>query len=105
MNEATQTGVAMAAMGMIGTIVGLIVGFLKDRDKLRFDSDLAALKTQNTTQAAQIADNTKKLQDCEEKHRDCEEKHVSMVERMVEIERSLAGKKDETSDHKPLGGK
>lgn len=44
MNEATQTGVAMAAIGMIGTIVGLLVGYLKDRDKLKYDAEFATLK-------------------------------------------------------------
>lgn len=44
MNEATQTGVAMAAIGMVGTVVGLLIGWLKDRDKLRYDAEFAKLK-------------------------------------------------------------
>ena len=35
MNETTQTGVAMAAIAAVSTIAGLLIGWLRDRDKLR----------------------------------------------------------------------
>lgn len=109
MNDATQTGFAMAAIGLAGTIAGLFFGWLKDRDKLKFGDEVTALKAQNTVQAGQIAAQELKITSltaiqaaCEQRHKECEEKHKTTETRIADIERSLEAKKDKTSDHEPL---
>lgn len=62
MNEATQTGAAMAAIGMVGTVVGLLIGYLKDRDKLRYDAEFAKIRAQQER--------------CEEESKKCNEEHA-----------------------------
>lgn len=85
MNDATQTGVAMAVIGLLGTISGLFFGWLKDREKLRYDTEFAALKTQNATQATQIATLT-------QEHAKCQEQNRSTEARLASIEAALAAK-------------
>lgn len=106
MNEATQTGVAMAAIGLVGTIAGLFFGWLKDRDKIKFDKKLTdqaaqiqTLTTQNATQgtqmaaqATQIATLTTTQADCEKKHKECEEKHKTTETRIEALEGKLGQK-------------
>jgi len=121
MNDATQTGVAMAAIAMIATVMGSVISYLKDRDKLRYDNELAALKHQNAGQATQLATLTVAQIECERRHRECEEKHQTNSQQIAEIramllqkkddagelricdiERVLAGKKDDTAEHRPV---
>ncbi len=97
MNEATQTGVTMAVIGLVGTVSGLFFGWLKDREKYRFDVELNGLKSQNAQQATQIASLTRD-------HADCKEDHRRTEVRLAAIEQALAGKKDQTGEHKPLPG-
>lgn len=99
MTEATQTGVAMAAIGMIGTVVGLIVGVVKDRDKLKYDkkitdqdAKIAVLTIQNTQQAAEMVS-------LRHQHTECVEQHKTVEAELVQIRLSLAGKKDDTTTH------
>jgi len=121
MNDATQTGVAMAAIAMIATVMGSVISYLKDRDKLRYDNEFATLKHQNAGQATQLAILTVAQSECERRHRECEEKHQTNSQQIAEIramllqkkddagelricdiERVLAGKKDDTAEHRPV---
>ena len=69
MTPETQTGVAMAGIGMVGTIVGLLVGFLKDRDKLKHDAA-------TVRRDADIAILKEHQQRCEDEARRCREEHA-----------------------------
>ncbi len=116
MNDTTQTGIAMAALAMIGTVVGTVVGYFRDRDKLRHDVQLKALETQNKTQAEQIATQAEQIatqgkritrltqisRKRDRKHRECEEQHQATAARLEQIESKLAQKKDASGPHEPL---
>ncbi len=99
MNEATQTGVAMAAIAAVCTVAGALLGWLKERDKLQFDAKLAALQAQNTNQESRILALTATQDECEEgqrraedRARSCEEKHATTESRLSEIERIMAAR-------------
>lgn len=92
MNDATQTGFAMAAIGLAGTIAGLFFGWLRDRDKLQYDAKFTALQTQNSTQAAQIATLADTQAECEKRHKECEDQHKTTELRIRDIEQALAKK-------------
>lgn len=90
MNEGGWLGIA--ALG-----ISALFAWLNKRDSLRHDSENAALKAQNATQAVQIADNANDLKKCEEKHEDtqgkldkCEQKHGSTEERLAAVETKIA---------------
>ncbi len=102
MNEATQTGAAMAAIGMAGTLVGLIVGYFKDRDKLKYDAEFAALKNQNAGQATQIATQAVQIGALVKQHDECQDRARTQDARLASIEAALAHKKDDTAAHKPV---
>lgn len=116
MNEVTQTGFAMGAIGLAGTVAGLFFGWLKDRDRLNNGTEITEIKAQNTVQAGQIAANAlasaqlaRQLSACERKHDECEEKHQVAAERQAttdarieEIMRLIAAKKDKTGPRSPL---
>lgn len=86
MNETVQTGAAMVAC----TIAGLFFGWLKDRDKLRYDAKFAALETageqrkvENLIQAAQIKTLTgqnveqgEQIETLTTQHAECKEDHA-----------------------------
>jgi len=69
-DPATWSAVALAAVAAVGSFMTAVLGYLRDRDKLRYDAQLAALevktdacheerdglKAQNTGQQAQIND-------------------------------------------------
>jgi hypothetical protein len=95
MDPATQQGAAMAAIGLAGTLAGLFFGWLRDRDKLRYDQEFAALKTQNATQATQIATLTRE-------HAECKEQSRLTESRLLALERAIEQKKDRTDGHVPL---
>lgn len=97
MDPATQQGAMMAAIGLVGTVSGLFFGWLKDREKMRFDVELNGLKSQNATQATQIATLTRD-------HAECKEDHRRTEIRLEAIEAALLQKKDATGEHKPLPG-
>lgn len=82
-NDATWIGVAMAGIALIGTIVGNLVSYFKDRDKLIYDRKVVQLEA--------------KVGECEEKHAltqekltKCEEGHQESSARHDETERRLA---------------
>lgn len=94
MNEATQTGVAMAIVGMIGTVAGLLVGYFKDRDKLRYDHELGGLRAQNAGQARQIEALERSTREGTEAHertlselKMCMEHHRATDARLAALER------------------
>jgi hypothetical protein len=84
-----RNGILMAVVGALGTAFGLFINWLRDRDKLRYDSKLQALEAQNALQASQIAALTRRSEDCEAKHRACEEGHKTMELRVAQIEAAL----------------
>ncbi len=90
MNDATQTGVAMAFIAAACTIAGQFIGWLRDRDKLRYDKDLADLKSQNSGQAAQITVLSAGQKACEEKHQACEQEQQSLKTDVRDIKLALA---------------
>jgi hypothetical protein len=104
MDPAIQQAGMMAAIGLAGTIAGLFFGWLRDREKYRYDLDVANLKSQNTTQAGQIATLTTQnatqaaqiaaltltVNECQKQHRECEEKHRTSDARLAAVEDVLA---------------
>jgi type II secretory pathway pseudopilin PulG len=100
MNDSTQTGVAMALIAAVCTIAGYVVGWLKDRDKLRYGEEICALKAQNTVQQSQIEANATALVECKEAHDACKDMQQATNERLSGIEQALTTKKDK-SDHVP----
>lgn len=45
-SDATINGILMALTGFGGTVIGVIIGYLKDRDKLKYDSRITLLETE-----------------------------------------------------------
>lgn len=99
MNDATQTGVAMAALTMVGTVVGVVVGYFKDRDKLRYDSELSGLRTQNAAQAKQMSDQDTEIAVLKKTHQECEKQHTETNARLVETNERLAVLERSLTDH------
>lgn len=58
-------GVGMAVCTLIGTVAGLVVGWLRDRDKLHHDTRIEKLEGQAERQSQQLAD-------CEQRHEACD---------------------------------
>lgn len=89
--------------GMIGIVAGLLFGYLRDRDKLKYEKTLNDLQAQNAWQGTQLAANAvaigelkKSHNECQEDHKatqkaldDCAKKHDSLEVRMEEIERKV----------------
>lgn len=99
MNGDVQTGVAMAAIALISSVAGMIVGYFKDRDKLKYDAEFASLKNQNANQAKQIADSAGTIavlqrdqQECLERHQECLDQHEQTERRLKALEESLSKK-------------
>lgn len=97
MNDSTQTGVAMAAIAAVCTIVGQLFGWLRDRDKLHNDKQLteqsveiASLKSQNTAQAKQMSEQDTEIAELKRTHADCESQHRDTSARLAALERALA---------------
>ncbi len=68
MPEAALNGVLMAVIGFLGTLAGYAFSFLRDRDKLRYDAALVALKRQ---------------------HKDCERRHSALQRRVTNVEKTV----------------
>lgn len=71
MNDSTQNGAMMAGIGMLGTVIGLLIGWLRDRDKLRYDNELALLK--------------QRQKECEQEHAECMEKHQESTAEIAKL--------------------
>jgi chromosome segregation ATPase len=107
-NDSIQNGVAMAAIAATCTIAGQCLGWLRDRDKLRYDKTLTDQAAKIETQAGQIAgltaQNTSQagqIEAWEKKHEECEQKHKTMESRLDQLERRLEPTRGETADHTP----
>lgn len=86
--QAAQQGAAVgAALTLVGTVAGLFFGYLKDRDKLRYDSKIQALELQNAQQA-------RDMEQLRAQHRQCEEEHRRTQAEVAEIRHLLEGKRD-----------
>jgi hypothetical protein len=81
-----------AGIGASGTAFGLFINWLRDRDKLRYDSKLQLLETQNATQADQIQALTAQNHECEENSKKLEESHKTLDARVSALE-AQSGKK------------
>jgi hypothetical protein len=97
MEHTTAQGLAMAGIGALGTAFGLLINWLRDRDKLRYDSKLQALEVQNGTQAEQITALIDAHEACKQEHADarqklraCAEKHETTELRLREVEAAIA---------------
>lgn len=108
MNEATQTGAMMAGIGMLGTVIGLIVGYFKDRDKLKYDAEFAALKNQNAgqatqiaTQAVQISELVKQHDECQGRAREQESRARAQDARLAVLEAAMSHKIDDSTAPNP----
>lgn len=101
MNDATQTGVAMAAIAMISTVAGLVVGYFRDRDKLRYDNELSGLRAQNTAQAKQMADQDVKIAELKRTHDECEAQHRDTSARLAVLEKALTDHLDRGTAQRP----
>ena len=90
MDQGTVNGLLMATVAAFGTAFGLFINWMRDRDKLRYDSKLQALEAQNATQAAQIEALKDRSEDCEAKHEACEEKQRTVELQVKGIQAALA---------------
>ncbi|QJW98719.1 hypothetical protein [Frigoriglobus tundricola] len=92
MNEGGWVGVA-------GLFVAGLFAWLNKRDSLRHDSELQSLKTQNATQAAQIAEVKADTTRCKDEHaetkaelKDCHGKHEITDARIAALEARIGPK-------------
>lgn len=90
MTETTWTGVAMAIIALCSSALGYLFGWLKERDKLRFDTRLLAAEQSG--------------RDCDEKHAQtlqklaaCEKQHQSTDIRLTRLEAQASGVRDQES--------
>lgn len=116
MNEATQTGVAMAAIATISTVAGLVIGWLRDRDKLQYDQRLSSqdaqigvLTRQNEAQAREMGELKTEIASCQQKHeaertakhelRD--QLHTIQLKVQLMEDRAKLRHGDDAADHRP----
>ncbi len=102
MNEGIQSGFAMAAIGLAGTVAGLFFSWLRDRDKLNAGTEIVNIKAQNTVQAAQIADLTAGNARCEAKHQECEARTQTHEQKINELVNAVIRMGGGSGLHTPL---
>lgn len=92
--EATGAG---AAWMLVGTVAGYLFGWLKDRDKLRYDKDFAEVKNQKAATEARLQRLEEEHAICREEaetakreRKECMEKHDEMEKRHSEAMREIA---------------
>jgi|GEM_PF-3741555 len=89
MNEATWTGVAMALIALASSAFGYVFGWLKERDKLRFDARLLAAEQSGRECDEKHAATEKKLAACEEKHEQQEQRQRRTESELTQIRAAL----------------
>ena len=101
MNDQTQTGVAMAVIAMVGVAIGKLSDYFTSRDKLRYDTQLVGLQTQNTAQAKQMAEQDAEIAELKRTHAECEAQHRDTSARLAVLERALADHLDRGTAPRP----
>lgn len=115
--DASWIAVAMSALALFGTAANGLIGWLKDRDKYRFDLNTAVQKVE-TADAVKLAQLDAKVNGLSEDLADCKQQHAEAKTEVAALREAMNRKFSAvvtemrgespapgTDLHKPLGGK